>query len=41
MTTRPKILAIYFLLAYRFSAAAGRAAVQPYSEAAKAHRREG
>ena len=40
MTTRPKILAIYIMLAYRFSAAAGRAVVQPYAEAAKANRRE-
>ncbi|WP_268952431.1 hypothetical protein [Saccharopolyspora terrae] len=30
MTARPKILTVYLLLACRYGAAAGRAAVHPY-----------
>ncbi|WP_268951390.1 hypothetical protein [Saccharopolyspora aridisoli] len=31
MTDRPRILTVYLLLAYHYGAAAGRAAVHPYT----------
>ncbi|WP_268952300.1 hypothetical protein [Saccharopolyspora karakumensis] len=38
MTARPKILTVYLLLVCRYGAAAGRAAVHPYTGARRTKR---